>query len=256
MRTFGLDGLAHDGSGTLRPNETYILDVGKFMVCRADSEADGIYYGESVNDGTKFPTVTDAEAWYNQATKIVVGSKSKHKRRGFEAACKEAGIDYAILCVDRDTTVPEQPYGVAETLAGATARATGNAENAEKQEPGGDLFAGGESGLMEAGPDFVLDLAIWVIRGGGRILSIATSPGMMFPKSAVEEARRLGFNTTTAGRVLAHRLGGDHTNPHSTLSHGLTPRELLLKQGAIVALSTMHIADHDSIAWPLYKALS
>ncbi len=186
---------------------------------------------------------------------IIVGSDSEHKVGAWFDACAFLGIDAHVWGVPkRIPGYPEQPFGITETLFGATERATNMAKHAEIMWKDGDLFVGSESGLIPAGDEFVLDIAINVIRAHGKTINVSTSPGMMFPRSAVEEAQRLGFDTTTAGKVIAWRLGGYHTDPQFTLSGGKCPRKSLLTQGAIVALSTIHhLSTHDLLTYPPYK---
>ena len=186
--------------------------------------------------------------------KIIVGSESEHKVLAVSNACEHLRINAMVWGVPRDTTVPAQPFGVTETLTGATARATTSAKHAEAMHNDGDLFVGVESGLIPVSDEFILDMAIVVIRSHGKTITVASSPGMLFPKSAVEEARNLGFDTTTAGQVIAWRLGGHRTDPHFTLSGGKCPRRLLLTQGAIVAMSTIHqLPAHDLLKYAVYK---
>lgn len=186
--------------------------------------------------------------------KIIVGSESEHKVLAVVKACELLGIEATVCGVPRDTTVPAQPFGVTETLTGATARATGSAKHAESMVNNGDLYFGVESGLVPVSDEFILDMAIVVIRAHGKTITVASSPGMIFPKSAIEEARTIGFDTTTAGQVIAWRLGGHHTDPHFTLSGGKCPRKQLLTQGAIVALSTIHqLPAHDLLRYAPFK---
>ncbi|MEK7172587.1 MAG: hypothetical protein AAB740_01245, partial [Patescibacteria group bacterium] len=66
---------------------------------------------------------------------------------------------------------------------------------------------------------------------------ITTTPGVIFPEDCVAIAKERGFVTTTVGSIIAEKLGGDPTDPHSTLTKGAVSRVQTLVAGLIIALS-------------------
>ena len=68
--------------------------------------------------------------------------------------------------------------------------------------------------------------------------SWAVSAGVEFPQNSVKEAKRRGFDKTTVGSVIAES-GGEATDPHSFLTHGLVSRKDLLQQALRIALGQL-----------------
>ncbi|MDD5750588.1 MAG: DUF84 family protein [Candidatus Pacebacteria bacterium] len=169
--------------------------------------------------------------------KIILGSTSKHKLAAIEEACKRIGLAADVSGIKTNTGLNEQPVDLAETFEGALLRA----QAAKAASPQG-VAVGIENGIFRTNNEklpLTIDLAVIVVlsKDGRRI--IATTPGIAFPEDCVETAKQRGFATTTTGSVIAEKFGGDHTDPHSTLTHGAVSRLQTLVDGLVMALSQL-----------------
>mgnify|MGYP000999353550 CR=1 FL=1 len=181
---------------------------------------------------------------------IVVGSKSKHKLGAVGSALFHFGIPHTLLSCDVETDTPAQPCSWHQVQDGATRRAIGALRNFPEALVG----VGIESGLFFVRQGQVLDIAfLSLVDNNGREF-IATSQGVMFPANAVAEARSRGFKNVTAGQIIAERFGGDHTDPHTTLTEGRVTREGLLTDG-LRALFAQYLACDNHLLSPPQKTL-
>lgn len=167
--------------------------------------------------------------------KIVLGSTSQHKIEAVEQACQQLGLIASVVGVKAASGQNEQPVGLSETFEGALSRAQG----AKAQNP--DAVAIGiEGGIFRTNNEqlpLTIDLAVIVVLTPDNRRIVATTPGVVFPEDCVAIAKERGFATTTAGSVIAEKLGGDPTDPHSTLTKGAVSRAQTLVAGLVVALS-------------------
>lgn len=161
--------------------------------------------------------------------RIVVGSASVLKLEAVQAAIDELGLEAEIVGVDADSGVPNQPYGRAQTVEGATNRAR------VAREAGKGAYAVGiENGLVPSG-DVVLDLAyIVVFDPAGRRL-MRRSLGVTVPQELVEASLQSG-QRTTAGKLEADRNGCDPADPHFLWSNGRTNRKQILVKALCAVL--------------------
>lgn len=154
--------------------------------------------------------------------KILVASNSEIKL----AAVREAfaGVRVQVDGRGSRSLVNEQPVGNDETTMGAMNRLTQIAVVS-----GYDFYVAIENGLEEIG-GWWSDFGFVVMQNRAGIRKFAKSAGVIFPDTYVEEAFRRGFETTTAGMIIAEKLGGSDTDPHYTLTAGFVTRKQLLVQ--------------------------
>jgi len=169
--------------------------------------------------------------------KIVLGSTNEHKLAAVKEACEQLRLTASISGVKAASGQNEQPVGLSETFAGALNRVQG----AKAQSPEA-IAIGIESGIFRTNNEklpFTLDLAVIVVLTVDNRHIVVTTPGIEFPEDCVVTAEERGFATTTAGSVIAERLGGDPTDPHSTLTNGAVSRTKTLIDGLVVALAQL-----------------
>lgn len=156
---------------------------------------------------------------------IAVGSKSSIKIAAVREAFALLGHEVDVTGVETVSGVNAQPVGDDEIVRGARNRA----QAARAACPDSAFAIGIENGLIIS-PDSLADIAVVVILTRDGKERIARSAGVEFPIEFVEEARMRGFETTTAGSVLAERVGSDPADPHAALTGGRLTRKALLVQ--------------------------
>lgn len=166
--------------------------------------------------------------------RLTLGSTSAHKLDALRQACSILGHDAVVINGTKTSSGQnEQPVGFDETHNGAWRRAI----LAQKTDEG-SIGVGIESGIFRFGKDksLTLDIAVVVVLTveGRRI--ITTSQGVEFPEEYVRIAEERGFAYTTVGSVITEKLGGDPTDPHSTLTNGKVTRSATLVDALVVAL--------------------
>lgn len=163
---------------------------------------------------------------------ISVGSTSKHKLEAVRLACANLDLKCDVFGLDTKSGQNEQPIGFEETFSGALTRA----KSVQKVYPS-DVVIGIESGIItiKKPMPICLDLAVIVVLFEKQMI-ITTSNGMVFPQQYYKYAKRKGFEKTTVGSVVASKLGGDRTDPHSILSNGELSRQETLVKAIEVAL--------------------
>lgn len=163
---------------------------------------------------------------------ITIGSTSIHKLNAVRQACLKLQIEAVVSGIKTSSGQNEQPVGFDETFRGALTRATFAKKNTTS------VAIGIESGIFRFNVDtpVTLDIAIVVAltNDGKRI--ITTSEGMYFPEEYVGIAEERGFETTTVGSVIAERLGGDPTDPYTTITKGKMTRTMTLVDALTTAL--------------------
>jgi len=166
---------------------------------------------------------------------IALGSTSQHKIEAVKQACQQLGLMASVVGVKAASGQNEQPVGLNETYQGALSRAQG----AKTQNPEA-IAIGIESGIFitenKENP-LTIDFAVIVVLTPDNRCIVATTPGVVFPEDCVAIAKERGFATATTGSVIAEKLGGDPTDPHSTLTNGVVSRTQTLVAGLIIALS-------------------
>lgn len=168
-------------------------------------------------------------------SRIAIGTTSIHKVDALREACARVGVfvDELVKC-KTESGVNEQPVDFEETYTGAKNRA----EKARIAQPDCDLWIGIESGIFR-GKNVTIDVAVIVILSADGSENVTTSEGILFPEAFVIEAEALGFATTTVGSIITKHLGGDKTDPHSTLTNGRRTRKEMLTNGIATALIAM-----------------
>ncbi len=163
---------------------------------------------------------------------IILGSTSNYKLESIKKACINLGLSFNVLGIKTKSGQNEQPFGVDETFAGALARA----KSAQEAYPL-EIAIGIESGIISTNkPKAIsLDLAIIVLLFKEQMI-VTTSNGMVFPQKYVNAAKRKGFQNVTVGSVVASKIGGDATDPHSILSNGALSRQETLVKAIEVSL--------------------
>lgn len=191
---------------------------------------------------TKKLAVEKAQAMLRDAMKLVYNEQLTMWVRAFFMRIGDAPL----VCVDGIVSiVPEQPWGLRETTRGAEHRAS----EAERLFPGSlrseiegdeEIFIGIENGVWETvhnkEPDLCryADAAVVAARYKGKIYH-ATSEGISFPTRYVRQAME-SADDITVGKIIAKYRGGDHANPHKTLTHGLLDRSDILARAVFAAL--------------------
>lgn len=149
-------------------------------------------------------------------------------------ACECLGVTAEVIGIEASSGQNKQPIDFRETYNGALARATFVKEN----DPGDNVYIGIESGIINILPIHAMDIAVIIVLAGNRRI-VATSAGVEFPQSCMAVACHRGFKTTTAGSVVAEKLGGDATDPHSSLTNQKVSRRDTLVQALTIALSQL-----------------
>jgi non-canonical (house-cleaning) NTP pyrophosphatase len=165
---------------------------------------------------------------------IVLGSTSKHKLAALQEACDSLAIFNAtIIGFKASSNVSEQPVGFNEMFIGAQQRARG----AQEHSPG-SYAIGIESGIIRfsAESPVTLDIAAVVLITPDGDIKMTTSAGVQFPEQYVQLAGNRGFDTTTVGTIVTEKLGGDHTDPHATLTDGKMTRTYTLIDALVILL--------------------
>lgn len=142
--------------------------------------------------------------------KIVLASTSAVKidacRKAFGAAAEITGVKVA-------SGVNEQPIND-ETVQGAFNRIAA----ARVVMPGADIYVSIENGIFEENGKYIDRPVITVAKGAGTP-EVIYGDGVEFPAVAVDEARKRGFDTWTAGKVMQEQgIVKQHDDPHLDLS--------------------------------------
>jgi len=162
--------------------------------------------------------------------KIVVGSQSAVKLDAVKnALVNRKNIE--VVGVKANSGAPEQPIGD-ETLLGARNRAA----DARKLAPDADLYIAIENGIFLENGHWI-DKAVVLAVTKDRHEHIEYSKGVEFDKQWVDEARELGFDTITVGKLMAAKgVVRKHDDPHADLGDK-TPRAQILKEAVSSAVN-------------------
>ncbi len=147
--------------------------------------------------------------------KIVLASASPVKRAALTLALQRAGLgDLPVLLFNAASGVNVQPYGMRETVAGATNRAVA----ALRACRDADMAIGIESGLFAEHGETVDRAICMAVQRDERYLCDQSEP-LHLPADAVVQARGRGFDKLTVGQVL-HEQGQIKLadDPHYCLS--------------------------------------
>lgn len=191
---------------------------------------------------------------------LAQGSTSEHKKTATDEAVVRLIQDHSRMgkvdrpgrfllpCYPTKSGVGEEPMGLSAVSLGAVTRASRalRAGLVDRATPPGAyvLGLGVESG-MECVHGHWLDLAVVaVVREGmlntsaDSLVGLSTSLGLPFPAQYVAMALQdeEGLSRHTAGSKVALVLGGDKTDPHSTLTRSRITRARLLADAIYAAL--------------------
>lgn len=165
--------------------------------------------------------------------KIILGSDSPQKIEAVRLACARIPLIAKVTGIKTNSGQNEQPVGFHETYNGACTRASTAKANKT------DVIAIGiESGIFchYKSKSVTLDIAVIVILPMEGHQIVTTSMGLVLPEKYVETARRIGFQNTTVGSVIAEKLGGDTRDPHAALTDGKITRIETLTDALVIAL--------------------
>ena len=114
--------------------------------------------------------------------KVIVGSKNPVKLNATRNILKKIYGEIEVSSIDVESCVPDQPFGLDETIKGAVNRAK------EAYSDKVDLSVGIESGLMETPKTITgyIDLQWCAIFDGDRI-TLGVSSGFEYPPEVVKE---------------------------------------------------------------------
>jgi inosine/xanthosine triphosphatase len=162
---------------------------------------------------------------------ITIGSKNPVKLQATKNVLKKIYSELTIRAVDVDSGVPDQPFGLDQTISGAINRA----KNAYTSDI--DLSIGVESGLMKTPHSLTgyLDLQWCAIYDGERI-TLGVSAGFEYPPQVVKEV----LKDKEVGEVMDHITGvdnlGEKKGAVSHLTHGMLDRTGNTEQCVLMAM--------------------
>jgi inosine/xanthosine triphosphatase len=163
--------------------------------------------------------------------KVIVGSKNPVKIKATKNIMEKIYADVEISSVDVDSSVPDQPFGLDQTIKGAINRA----KNAFSDEF--DLSVGIESGLMKTPNSLTgyIDLQWCAIFDGNKV-TIGVSSGFEYPPEVVKEV----LGGVEVGDVMDRITGVDDLGKKkgavSHLSHGMLDRTENTEQCVLTAM--------------------
>jgi inosine/xanthosine triphosphatase len=162
---------------------------------------------------------------------VIVGSKNPVKLNATRNILKKIYSDLTVKGVDTDSEVPDQPFGLDQTVEGAINRA----KNAFSDEY--DLSVGIESGLMEVPYTITgyIDLQWCAIFDGDKI-TLGVSSGFEYPPQVINEV----LNGVEVGDVMDKVTGisdlGQKKGAVSHLSHDMLDRTENTEQCVLTAM--------------------
>ena len=154
---------------------------------------------------------------------VIICSQTQLKVGAFIKAFKRAGIPIKVVALKAKSGVSDQPLGLKETRDGAL----GRIQDALQQNPNGDVYASGESGMMKEAEGYV-DKGILVLRMSNSPLAFGETAGLPVPLEIAQEVLETG--NTVGGVAYKHNQVKDPQNPHLEWS-GIS-REEYYAQGA------------------------
>lgn len=151
--------------------------------------------------------------------KVVVGSKNPVKVNAAKNVLKRIYNDLTVHSLNVDSEIPDQPFGLDQTIEGAVNRA----KNAFSDEF--DLSVGIESGLIEVPQTLTGYIDIqWCAIFDGNLITIGASSGFEYPPTVIKRVME-GFEV---GDVMDEVTGvddlGQKKGAVSHLSHDMLNR--------------------------------
>jgi len=163
--------------------------------------------------------------------KVVVGSKNPVKLNATKNVLERIYDDLTVSSVNADSEVPDQPFGLDQTVDGAVNRA----KNAYSDEY--DLSVGIESGLIEVPKTLTGFIDIqWCAIFDGRNITIGASSGFEYPPSVIKQV----LAGVEVGDVMDQVTGvddlGQKKGAVSHLSHGMLNRTQNTEECVLTAM--------------------
>ncbi len=181
-----------------------------------------------------------------QTVRIAIGSSNPVKIRAARAVLEPLYPDAAFLVADVPSGIPAQPWGDAQTRAGALNRA-----RAALQQTGADLAVGLEGGVQES--EFGLLTSAWcvLIDGQGR-LGVGGNSCALLPPQVAEDVRR----GSELGAAM-DRLVGERNTKHGSGAIGFLTNNLETRQSAYETIVRLALASFRHPEWyPIHQQAS
>ena len=162
---------------------------------------------------------------------VTVGSKNPVKLQATKNVLDKIYPELTIKAVDADSGVPNQPFGLDQTIEGAINRA----KNAHRPNVG--LSVGIESGLMETPHSLTgyLDLQ-WCAIYDGEKITLGVSAGFEYPPMVLEEVLMGKEVGEIMDRVTGVNNLGEKTGAVSYLTRGILNRTGNTEQCVLMAM--------------------
>ncbi len=163
--------------------------------------------------------------------KVVVGSKNPVKQNATENILKKIYDDLEVSSIEVDSGVPDQPFGLDETIKGAVNRAK------EAYSDEFDMSVGIESGLMETPSTITgyIDMQWCAIFDGNKV-TLGVSSGFEYPPAVIKEV----LNGVEVGDVMDRVTGvedlGEKKGAISHLSGDMLNRTENTEQCVLTAM--------------------
>lgn len=171
--------------------------------------------------------------------KAILGSTNKHKLKAVKDALAELypKEKTEVVGIETRSGAQEQPIGNEETIKGARNRALQTQKAGKKA----DFYVGLENGLIQVKNKW-FDVAWCVVIDKNGKESLIPSAGVFFPEKYVTEAKKRGFETTTACMILHEEIGpeSESTDPHTILTNNKVSRSKLLEEALKIAIGQLN----------------
>jgi inosine/xanthosine triphosphatase len=162
---------------------------------------------------------------------VTIGSKNPVKLQATINVLEKIYSKLTVRAVEVDSGVPDQPFGLDQTIEGAINRAKNS------YTPDIDLSIGVESGLMKTPHSLTgyLDLQ-WCATYDGEKITLGVSAGFEYPPEVVQEV----LKGKEVGDVMDHITGvdnlGEKKGAVSHLTHGMLDRTGNTEQCVLMAM--------------------
>lgn len=177
-----------------------------------------------------------------QITKVVIPSGGNEKLNATRDAFFKAGFDPKLVEFQQvkvpSSGIDEQPVKIEMGLIGASNRI----KSGMAAVPDADYWIGLENTIVKVnydGVDHWFDVGCVIVRRKDGKQAIAITAGIEFPAEMVEIAKQMGFETTTAGSVIAEAFKCNPKDPHTFLTDGLVGRVEMLTMAILAALGEL-----------------
>jgi len=181
-----------------------------------------------------------------QTVRIAIGSSNPVKVGAARAVLEALYPGATFLVVDAPSGVPAQPWGDAQTRAGALNRA-----RAALQQTGADLAVGLEGGVQESELGLLTSAWCVLLDAQGR-LGVGGNSCTLLPPAVAEDVR--------AGSELGaavDRLVGEHNTKHGSGAIGILTNNLETRQSAYKTIIRFALASFQHPEWyPLHGSAS